>query len=79
MHIEKGRIGQFFLFVAIVLFIFLLGMNQFGSAQLGLMCLSMCFFILAIVLIWRDWKPRAGSERFRSLRKMTQKKQGGKK
>ncbi len=74
MHVEKGRIGQFFLFVGFVLLILFSGAGQAGGIQVEFFCLSLAAFALAIFLIWKDWKAPSPSSRFRSFRKFTQKK-----
>jgi hypothetical protein len=76
MHIEKGRLGQFFLFIGLILLILFAGSSQTQGTQVGYFCLSMLVFAVAFFLIFKDWKPPSAGSRFSSLRKITQRKGG---
>ncbi len=78
MQIEKGRVGQFFLFVGFILLILFSGANQAGGIQVEFLCLSLVAFALAFFLIRKDWKTPSPSSRFRIFRRGNQKKGGGK-
>ncbi|RPI87030.1 MAG: hypothetical protein EHM41_06440 [Chloroflexi bacterium] len=68
MRIEKGRLGQFFLFIGLLLLVifFLAGKDETPPARF--------FFAgafltgLGTFMIWKDWKPGPPSGRFRLLR-----------
>jgi hypothetical protein len=81
MHIEKGRVGEFFLFVGLILLILFAGAGQAGATQLEFLCLSLITFALAFWLIWKDWKAPAPRSRFGLSRKSSSPKaeQKGKK
>jgi hypothetical protein len=80
MRPEKGRVGLFFLFIGLILLVLFAGSgsDRQDGLQLGYFFLSLLCFILAFVLIRKDWKNPGETARFRSFRKLTRKKAGGK-
>ncbi len=80
MHPEKNRVGLFFLFIGLILLILFSGSasdDQEGY-QVGYFFLALLSFAFAFYLIRKDWKAPGESARFRTYRKLTQKKPGGK-
>ncbi len=70
MHIEKGRLGTFFIFVGVVmLFIFFIA-DANHTPQVGLFFAGLIITFLGVYLIWKDWKPRRTSGRFRLIRRL---------
>ena len=74
MRIEKGRLGQFFLFIGLLLLVifFFAGQDETPPA---LFFFSGAFLTgLGSFMIWKDWKPGPPSGRFRLLRGKSRKK-----
>jgi len=69
MHMERTRVGQFFLFIGLILLIifFTTDHSQNKGAEYLLIGLLSCIF--GIALIWRNRKPHQESKRFRIFRK----------
>lgn len=68
MGIEKGRVGQFFLFLgAISLVIFFTTGNSTSPPTMFFLA-GAALLIIGIFLMWKDWKPGPQSNRFRILR-----------
>ena len=79
MHIEKGRIGEFFLFIGLIILIIFFATDQSQDPQTWLFFVGVIVLGLGIYFIWRDWKPPAPSQRFKIFRKQEgKKKEGGK-
>jgi hypothetical protein len=80
MRPERGRVGLFFLFVGLILLILFAGSgsNRQEGLQIGYFFLSLLSFLLAFLLIRKDWKEPGESARFRTFRRFTRKKAGGK-
>jgi hypothetical protein len=67
MHVERGRVGQYFLFVGI----FLLVIFFFTEPPLvGFFLSGIGLAILGLYMIRRAWKPPPPSGRFRFLRRL---------
>ncbi len=80
MRPELGRVGLFFLFIGLVLLILFAGSgsNRQEGLQFGYFCFSLFSFLLAFLLIRKDWKEPGESARFRAFRRLARKKAGGK-
>jgi hypothetical protein len=75
MDIEKGRLGQFFLFIGLLFLAVFFTTDQSQDPQTWLFFAGVASIGLGIYFIRRDWKPPPPSQRFRMLRK--KKKQEG--
>lgn len=73
MQIEKGRLGQFFLVIGLILLAIFFTTDQSSSPACGLFFFGAVLAFLGGYLIWRDLKPPPETQRFRTLRKMRQK------
>lgn len=73
MQIEKGRVGTFFIFIGLVLLaiFFIADTNQ--NPQVGFFFAGLIITFLGVYLIWKDWKPRKPSSRFRLIRRLNRK------
>jgi Na+/phosphate symporter len=69
MHIEKGRVGQFFLFIGLLLLVIFFTTDQAKHPQYGFFFIGVIVLCLGIYLIWRDLKPPEESQRFRAFRR----------
>jgi multisubunit Na+/H+ antiporter MnhG subunit len=68
MGIEKGRIGQFFIFLgAIALIVFFTTGNSTTPPTMFFL-VGAALLIFGIFLMWKDWKPGPQSGRFRILK-----------
>ena len=68
MQIEKGRIGNFFLFVGLFVLIVFFFSDQNENPQLSLFLIGLVATVLGIYLIRKDWKPPTPSSRFRMFK-----------
>ncbi len=73
MQIEKGRVGTFFIFIGLVLLVIFFIADQNQSPQVGFFFSGLIMTFLGVYLIWKDWKPRRSSSRFRLIRKLNRK------
>ncbi|MBN2148981.1 MAG: hypothetical protein JW726_16470 [Anaerolineales bacterium] len=73
MSIDKGRIGVFFLMIGLVLLVIFFTTDQAQHPAYGFFFIGAALTFLGGYLIWRNRKPPAPTERFRTLRKMRQK------
>ncbi len=69
MEIEKGRVGQFILFIGLILLVIFFTTDQAKHPQYELFFFGLIGVGCGVYLIWRDLKPPPESQRFRSLRK----------
>ncbi len=76
MKVQKRRIGEFFLFICLVLMILFFASDQGETPMIGLFFASLLSGLLGFYFIRKDWKPPAESARFRMFRKSSQNKQG---
>ncbi len=74
MKIEKSRIGQFFLFIGLIMLVIFFATGQNESPSVGIFFAGLIIAGLGVYLIWRDWKPKPPSNRFRILRRKPPKK-----
>jgi cadmium resistance protein CadD (predicted permease) len=75
MHIRLGRLGQFLLFIGIILLVVFFVTDQNTYFQPGFFFIGLVLSFLGVYIIWRDWKPTGESSRFRTLRRMRKKKE----
>ena len=67
MNIEKGRLGQFFIFMGLVLLLIFFTTDQAKNPSYGLFFLGAIGVLFGGYLIWRGMKPAAPVERFRGI------------
>ncbi len=79
MNIRLGRLGQFLLFVGIILLVVFFVSDQNTYFQPGFFFVGLLLSFLGVYIIWRDWKPTTESKRFRTLRKLRKKEEPEKK
>jgi hypothetical protein len=70
MHVEKGRVGQYFLFVGIILLVIFFSNDPDSPPLVGFFLWGIVMVIFGLYLIRRDWKTPPPSERFRLLRRL---------
>jgi hypothetical protein len=70
MHVEKGRVGQYFLFVGILLLVIFFSTEPGAEPVVGYFLSGVGLVILGLYLIRRDWKAPPPSGRFRLLRRL---------
>jgi hypothetical protein len=75
MHVEKGRVGQYFLFVGVILLIIFFSIDPGAPPLFGLFFWGIGLVGLGLYLIRRDWKKPPPSGRFRLLRKLRRRPQ----
>ena len=69
------RIGQFLLFVGLIILIIFFGTDQVRQPVYTYFCTGFILFLLGVVLMWRSYaRPSAESRRFRLLRGSQKKK-----
>lgn len=64
----SGRIGQFLLFIALILLIIFFATDQAQEPAYSYCCWGMLLLFAGLALIWRQRKPPAPSTRFRIFR-----------
>jgi cadmium resistance protein CadD (predicted permease) len=79
MHIRLGRLGQFLLFVGIILLVVFFVSDQNTYFQPGFFFVGLVLSFLGVYIIWREWKPTGESRRFRTLRRLRKKDEPEKK
>ncbi len=79
MHIRLGRLGQFLLFIGIILLVVFFVSDQNTYFQPGFFFVGLVLSFLGVYIIWRDWKPTSESKRFRTLRRLRKKDEPEKK
>jgi cadmium resistance protein CadD (predicted permease) len=79
MHIRLGRLGQFLLFIGIILLVVFFVSDQNTYFQPGFFFVGLVLAFLGVYIIWRDWKPTGQSKRFRTLRRLRKKDEPEKK
>lgn len=79
MHIRLGRLGQFLLFIGILLLVVFFVTDQNTYFSPGFFFVGLALSLLGVYIIWRDWKPAGESRRFRTLRRMRKKDEPEKK
>jgi len=77
MRIEKGRLGEFFLFIGLIVLIIFFATDQSQDPQAWLFFLGLGMLGLGAYFIWKDWKPPAPRQRFKMFRKQEKKKKEG--
>lgn len=70
MHVEKGRVGQYFLFVGVLLLVIFFSNDPGAPPLVGFFIWGAGLVIFGLYLIRRDWKTTQSSGRFRLLRRL---------
>lgn len=70
MHVETGRVGQFFLFVGVILLVIFFSTDPDTPPLVGFFLWGAGLVLLGLYMIRRDWKAPPPSERFRLLRRL---------
>jgi hypothetical protein len=70
MHVEKGRVGQYFLFVGILLLVIFFSTDPDTPPLVGFFLCGVGLVLFGLYLIRRDWKTPPPSGRFRLLRRL---------
>ena len=72
----KWQVGQFFIFVALIILIVFFITNQVGSPEFLYFCSGFALLIWGGYLMWRGRNPTpSSSERFRSIRRISERGQ----
>jgi len=75
----KWSVGQFFLLSGILLLVFYFATSQADSPIVYYFCFGVIFLLLGAYMMWIGRNPSVASDRFRSLRRMSEKKKKPKK
>lgn len=70
MHVERGRVGQYFLFVGVLLLAIFFSTDPGTPPLVGFFLWGAGLVLLGLYLIRRDWKTPPTSGRFRLLRRL---------
>lgn len=71
---QKWQVGQFFLLCGILLLVLYFATSQVDSPILYYFCFGVVFLLLGLYMMWIGRNPPIASDRFRSLRRMSEKK-----
>lgn len=72
----KWQVGQFFIFLALIVLIVFFITNQVDSPELLYLCSGFFLLVLGAYLMWSGRNPtRTSSERFRTIRRISRKGQ----
>jgi hypothetical protein len=69
MHVEKRRIGLFFLFIGLISLVIFFTADHSVYPGVEYFFVGVLFCVLGFALIWRDRKPPQESKRFRLFRR----------
>lgn len=69
MLVERGRVGQFFLFIGVISLVVFFTTGRSGEQGYEFFFIGLLSCILGIALIWKGRKPPPESRRFRLFRK----------
>jgi hypothetical protein len=72
MHIERGRLGQFFFLMGLFGLVLFFTTDQSQHPQYQFFCGGALLILLGSYLFWRAFNPPAESSRFRRWRKWRQ-------
>ena len=79
MIMWKWNVGQFFLLCGILLLVLYYATSQVDSPIVYYFCFGVVFLLLGVYMMWIGRNPSIASDRFRSLRRMSEKKKKPKK
>jgi Na+/melibiose symporter-like transporter len=69
MEVKKGRLGQFFLFIGLILLVVFFTTDRSEVSQIGFFFIGIFLAVIGVIVIWKDWK-RPPSARFRLVKKL---------
>jgi Na+/melibiose symporter-like transporter len=69
MEVKKGRLGQFFLYIGLILLVVFFTTDRSEVSQIGFFFIGIFFAVMGVIIIWKDWK-RPPSARFRLVKKL---------
>jgi hypothetical protein len=69
MHVEKRRIGQFFLFIGLIALVIFFTVDHSVDSGIEYFFIGLLLTGIGSALIWRDRKPPQDSRRFRMFRR----------
>jgi hypothetical protein len=75
----KWSIGQFFLLVGILLLVLYFATSQVDSPIVYYFCFGVIFLLFGVYMMWIGRNPPIASDRFRSIRRMSVKRNKPKK
>jgi hypothetical protein len=75
----KWSIGQFFLLVGILLLVLYFATSQVDSPIVYYFCFGVIFLLFGVYMMWIGRNPPIASDRFRSFRRMSEKRKKPKK
>jgi hypothetical protein len=75
MEIQKGRIGLFFLVIGLIMLVVFFVTDQSQNPEIFLFLGGLLVSFIGVLFIWKDWKPRGPSGRFRMMKRMRRKKE----
>jgi uncharacterized membrane protein YfcA len=70
----KWNVGQFFLLCGILLLLLYFATSQVDSPIVYYFCFGVILLLLGVYMMWIGRNPSIASDRFRSLRRMSEKK-----
>ena len=73
MRIEKGRVGQFFLFLGLISLVIFFTASGSENPGYPYLFIGLLFSVVGIALIWRGRKPPQETRRFRIFRRQKSK------
>jgi len=75
----KWNVGQFFLLSGILLLVLYFATSQVNSPIVYYFCFGVIFLLLGVYMMWIGRNPPIASDRFRSIRRMSEKSKKPKK
>ncbi len=79
MMMWKWNVGQFFLLSGILLLVLYFATSQVNSPIVYYFCFGVILLLFGVYLMWIGRNPPIASDRFRSIRRMSEKKKKPKK
>ena len=79
MMMWKWNVGQFFLLSGILLLVLYFATSQVNSPIVYYFCFGVILLLFGVYLMWIGRNPPIASDRFRSVRRMSEKKKKPKK
>jgi peptidoglycan/LPS O-acetylase OafA/YrhL len=70
----KRNVGQFFALLGFLLLVLYFATSQVDSPIVYYFCFGVILLLIGVYLMWIGRNPPVGSERFRSLRRMSEKR-----
>jgi hypothetical protein len=70
MHVERGKVGQYFLFLGVLLLVIFFSTDPAAPPLIGFFVWGAVLALFGLYLIRRNWKTPQPSSRFRLLRRL---------